>query len=177
VATPQKWGLNAIHVEGFLDRLDAAGGELRVAVPMNDVPGGMTLRRTTRFLASGHRVGLSYVTLRSGVGRRRGVMVGMSDGRGFAVTPDELRKAAGEVLDVIDAAHQHARFLGGAQDRLNGAPPGFDSARMLAEIENSWQLALHAANVKAAVDADTLSINADSYAVNELHNESRLRPN
>jgi hypothetical protein len=104
-------------------------------------------------------------------------MIGMPDGQGLAVTPNELRKVAGEVLDVIDAAHQHARFLGGAQDRLNGAPPGFDSARTLAEIEHGWQLALHAANVKTAVDADTLSINADSYAATEAHNVARLRTN
>jgi hypothetical protein len=101
----------------------------------------------------------------------------MADGQQFAVTPDDLRRVAGEVLDVVDAAHQHARFLGGTQDGLNGAPPGFDSARTLAEIEHGWQLALHAANTKAAVDADTLSLNADAYAATELRNASRLRSN
>jgi hypothetical protein len=101
----------------------------------------------------------------------------MADGPRFEVTPDDLRRVAGEVLEVIDAAHQHARFLGGAQDRLNGAPPGFGSARALVEIETGWQRALHTANTKSAVDADILSINADSYAAIELHNVSRMRPN
>jgi hypothetical protein len=104
-------------------------------------------------------------------------MIEMADGHGFVVSPDELRRVAANVLDVVDAAHQHARFLGGAQDRLNGAPPGFDSARTLAEIEHGWQLALHTANAKTAVDADLLSINADAYAVTELRNVSRLQPN
>ena len=106
----------------------------------------------------------------------RGVVIGM-DGQGFAVSPDELRAVAGEVLDLVDLAHQHARLLGGAQDRLNGAPPGFESARVLAELEHGWQLALHGANTKAAVDADLLSINANSYAASETHNLSRLRAN
>jgi hypothetical protein len=101
----------------------------------------------------------------------------MADDQQFVVTPDDLRRVAGEVLDVVDAAYQHARFLGGAQDGLNGAPHGFDSARTLAEIEHGWQLALHAANTKAAVDADTLSLNADAYAATELRNVSRLRSN
>jgi hypothetical protein len=113
--------------------------------------------------------------LLSGVGRQRGVMIGV-EGQGFEVTPDQLRAVAGEVLDVVDAAHQHARFLGGTQDGLNGAPGAFDSGRALAEIEHGWQLALHAANTKVAVDADTLSINADSYILLEQGNVRRLQP-
>lgn len=99
------------------------------------------------------------------------------EGQQFEVTPDHLRAVAGEVLDLVDAAHQHARFLGGAQDGLNGAPPAFESARALAEIESGWQQALHTANTKTAVDADVLSICADSYALTEQHNVDRLRPN
>ena len=103
-------------------------------------------------------------------------MIGMADGQQLQVSPNDLRAVAREVLDLIDLAHQHARFLGGAQNGLNGAPLGFDSARALAEIEHGWQMALHAANTKAAVDADTLSLNADSYAATELHNVARLQP-
>ena len=101
----------------------------------------------------------------------------MADGQQFTVSPNDLRAVAGDVLDLIDLAHQHARFLGGAQDGLNGAPPGFDSARTLAEIEHGWQLALHAANTKTAVDADTLSLNANVYGATEAHNVARLRTN
>jgi hypothetical protein len=99
------------------------------------------------------------------------------DVEGFDVTPEHLRTVSGEVLELIDAAHQHMRFLGGAQDGLNGAPASYDSGRVLADVEHGWQTALHAANTRAAVDADTLSINADSYAALEQHNVRRLRPN
>jgi hypothetical protein len=98
------------------------------------------------------------------------------EGQQFEVTPDHLRTVAGEVLDLIDAVHQHARFLGGAQDGLNGAPAAYDSGRALSEIEHGWQLALHAANAKAAIDADTLSINADSYTLLEQDGVRRLQP-
>jgi hypothetical protein len=93
------------------------------------------------------------------------------------VTPDVLRSVAGEILDVVDAAHHHARLLGGAQDNLNGAPPGLDSPRAHAEVESGWQQALHTLNTKIAVDADTLSLNADAYAANELRTSHVLRGN
>jgi uncharacterized protein YukE len=91
------------------------------------------------------------------------------------VTPDELRTVAHEILDVVDAAHHHARLLGGAQDGLNAAPPGLDSARAHAELESGWQQALHTLNTKIAVDADTLSLNAESYAANELRTARGMR--
>jgi uncharacterized protein YukE len=91
------------------------------------------------------------------------------------VTPDALRTVAHEILDLADRAHQHARQLGGAQDGLNGAPPGLDSARAHAEVESGWQQALHTLNTKIAVDADTLSLNAESYASNELRISRGMR--
>jgi len=91
------------------------------------------------------------------------------------VTPDELRTAAHAVLDIVDAAHHHARQLGGAQDGLNAAPAGLDSPRAHAEVESSWQQALYALNTKIAVDADNLSLNAESYTLNELHVSHSLR--
>lgn len=86
------------------------------------------------------------------------------------VTPGDLRTVAGEIIDTADEAHRHARILGGAQDGLNGAPPGLDSARTLAEIEHGWQVALHTVNTKLAVDADTLALNAETYASAEADN-------
>lgn len=100
-------------------------------------------------------------------------MIEMVARQRFDVTPSDLRTVAGEVLHVIDAAHQHARFLGGAQDGLNGAPAAFDSGRVLAEVESGWQVALHTANTRAAVDADTLSLNADSYTLLDQDNTRR----
>jgi uncharacterized protein YukE len=91
------------------------------------------------------------------------------------VTPDDLRKAAHAVLNIVDAAHHHARQLDGEQDGLNAAPPGLDSARAHAEVESSWQQALYALNTKIAVDADNLSLNAESYAMNELNVSRSLR--
>lgn len=54
------------------------------------------------------------------------------------VNPDDLRTAAHAILDIVDAAHHHARQLDSAQDGLNAAPPGLDSARAHAEVEASW---------------------------------------
>ena len=91
------------------------------------------------------------------------------------VTPDVLRAVSAEILDVVDQAHHHARLLGGAQDGLNGAPPGLDSARAHAEVESGWQQALHTLNTKIAVDADLLALNAESYATNEAHTVRGMR--
>ena len=91
------------------------------------------------------------------------------------VTPDTLRAVASDILDLADAAHHHARLLGGAQDNVNAAPPGLDSTRAHAEVESGWQQALHTLNTKIAVDADTLSLNAEAYAANELRTTRGMR--
>lgn len=91
------------------------------------------------------------------------------------VTPDQLWTTGRELLDVADQLHRDVGSLSGEQDAITSASRGFDSMKAAAECEQSWQESIEILGSKLAVAADTLMLNADSYAESDVRGAGRFR--
>ena len=92
------------------------------------------------------------------------------------VTPDQLRTAGRELLDIADHLHHNASELGG-QETITAASRGFESMKVAAECEQGWQLSVEILGSKLATGADTLALNADSYANADAGQAHKFRGN
>lgn len=93
----------------------------------------------------------------------------------IAVTVDELRAASADIEATADAAARDVDEFDGEQGVRSGEAPGFDTMAAARSCEQSWQYAVEIAGAKLAVAADTLTLNADTYAVTEQRNVGHFR--
>ena len=82
------------------------------------------------------------------------------------VTPDELRSAGHDLLAVADHLHRDTEALG-EQETISNANHGFDCMAVSGECAMGWRQSLEVLGGKLAASADTLALNADSYARTE----------
>jgi hypothetical protein len=93
----------------------------------------------------------------------------------IAVTVEELRAVSADLEATADAAARDVDEFDGQQGIRCGAAAGFDTMVAARSCEQSWQYAVEIAGAKLAVAADTLNVNAATYAVAEQRNVEHFR--
>ena len=93
---------------------------------------------------------------------------------GFAVTPDDLRTAARTLDGVAAAVEKNVASFSGVQNAMNDQARGFDIMRVAAEVESSWQRAVGSQAAAIALDADKLSLNAETYLSSDATARARF---
>jgi hypothetical protein len=93
----------------------------------------------------------------------------------IVVTVDELRAVSADIEATADAAARDVDEFDGQQGVRSGEAAGFDTMAAARSCEQSWQHAVEIAGAKLAVAADTLTLNADTYAGAEQRNVAHFR--